>query len=165
MTVPCELTLRTTRAGVRLFANPVKELETLRGKGESSSDVLLTPKRGHRAKLQAELLDVRAEFGKSSAEAFGLTVRGLAITYDVKKRALVCKGREVPVPPGDDKVRLRVLVDRGSVEVFAQDGAAALVVPHAAAAGDRSVEAFARGGEARLGRLEVHALKSAWEEH
>ena len=35
MTLPCELTLRPTTEGVRLFARPVAELASLRGKEHS----------------------------------------------------------------------------------------------------------------------------------
>ncbi len=162
MTLPCELSLRTTPAGVRMFAQPVKEIETLRVKGDACSGGLLKPGRAHRAKTEGELLDVLAEFSRTDAEAFGLTVRGVAITYDVKKEALACQGRVVHLKGSAGKVRLRVLVDRASIEVFAQDGAAALVVPHAAPAESKSVEAFTRGGDTRVGKLEVHQLKSAW---
>ncbi len=41
MTVPCELTLRTTPDGPRMFAEPVKEVSTLDGTGGFRQNVAL----------------------------------------------------------------------------------------------------------------------------
>jgi sucrose-6-phosphate hydrolase SacC (GH32 family) len=59
-------------------------------------------------------------------------------------------------------VRLQVLVDRGSVEVFGNEGRVALSVGVLLPAAERQVAVFARGGEAKVAALEVHELRSAW---
>jgi len=60
-------------------------------------------------------------------------------------------------------VPLIAAVDRGSVEVFGNDGEVALSVGVLLAAEDRSLALSAREGELTVKALTVHVLKSAWE--
>ncbi len=162
MTVPVELSLRTTSEGVRLFAQPVRELESLRQKKHAWSAQAIEP--GERAleNVSGELLDMEAEFAPGEATRLGLVVRGVPVVYDVKKRELTCHNVTAPLTLDDGKLRLRVLVDRGSVEVFANEGRVAIsaaVIPKADAP---AVKLLAEGSAARLNSLMLHELGSAW---
>jgi fructan beta-fructosidase len=161
MTVPCRLTLRKADDGVRLFAEPVKELAALSpdngfeaGGTLRDGAVTLKDKAG-------DLFDVTGEFKDEGAEAFGYTARGVAVTYDVKGQELSCGKVAAPLKPADGKVRLRVLVDRGSIEVFGNDGRVALSVGATFPDDDRTLKVFSRGGRVPFS-LEGHELKSAW---
>jgi fructan beta-fructosidase len=162
MTIPCQLTLRTTPDGVRMFAEPVREVESLHGKKHAWTERVLRPGENLLDGLDAELLDVRVEFAPKEAEAFGFNLRGVPVTYDVSKQTLQCKGVAVPLKPVDGKVRLRLLVDRGSVEVFGNDGAVALSTAAIPPEGRRGHEVFSRGGPTRIIALEVFEMRSAW---
>jgi fructan beta-fructosidase len=161
MTFPCELTLRTTEEGVRLFARPVTEVARLHTKKHAQKDRPLRPG-ADLAAGASELLDVRAELEVGKAAAVGCRVRGVEVVYDPKKKQLECRGRTAPLPAKAGKVRLQVLVDRGSVEVFGNDGRVALSVGVLVPEKERQVALFARGGEAKVVSLEVHELRSAW---
>jgi sucrose-6-phosphate hydrolase SacC (GH32 family) len=60
-------------------------------------------------------------------------------------------------------IRLRMLVDRTSVDIFGNDGSLympmGVIVPH----DNLSLEISARGGAARINSLEVYPLKSSWQ--
>ena len=61
------------------------------------------------------------------------------------------------------KIALQVLVDRGSIEVFANNGRVAIshgVIPQAE---DRSFKASVKGHSARISALDVYELRSAWK--
>jgi fructan beta-fructosidase len=162
MTIPCELSLRPTPEGVRLFAEPVKELAGLHGDKHELKHIELKAGEDRKVRARGELFDIRGEFTPGKADAVGFTVRGTQIAYDAKKQTLSCKGRTAPLKAVKGKVRLRVLVDRGSVEVFANDGAAALSIGVIPPEKDRSISVFARGGNASVGGLTVFELRSAW---
>jgi fructan beta-fructosidase len=164
MTFPCQLTLRTTADGVRLFAEPVKEIETIRGKRHAWSDQALKPGDNLLAGITGDLFEIRVEFDPAGASAFGFTVRGVPVVYDVRKREISCNKRTAPLPPLDAKVRLHLLIDRGSFEVFGNDGRVALSVGVIPADEQKAVAVFSRGGSTRLHSLEVFELKSAWPE-
>ena len=112
--------------------------------------------------MSGDLFDLSAEFEPADAEAFGLTVRGVPVVYDVKRQEISCRNVKAPLKPEDGKVRLRLLVDRGSIEVYGNGGRVALSVGVIPADDDHSLAVFSRGGSARLRSLEAFELKSAW---
>ena len=152
-----------TADGVRMFAEPVQEIETLHAKKRAVADRTLKPGDNPLADVTGDLFDLRAEFEPGDAAAFGFTVRGVPVVYDVKKQEISCKGVTAPLKPEDGKVRLQLLVDRGSVEIFGNGGRVALSVGVIPADDNHSLEVFSRGGATRLRSLEAFEMKSAWE--
>jgi sucrose-6-phosphate hydrolase SacC (GH32 family) len=67
------------------------------------------------------------------------------------------------MPAPDGRIKLRVLVDRGSVEVFGQDGRIAMSTGVIHPETNLSCRVFARGGSATVADLAVHELKSIWK--
>jgi fructan beta-fructosidase len=162
MTVPCRLTLRTSTGGVRLFAEPVQEIEKLRGKKHAWSDKVLKPGGNVLVALSGELFDIRAELQPAGSKTFGFMVRGIPMIYDVAKQVLTCNKQTAPLKPADGKVRLRLLVDRGSMELFGNDGELAISVGVIPPDDKKEIEVFSRGGDTRIHSLQVFELKSAW---
>ena len=163
MAFPCRLTLHKTADGLRMYAEPVQEIESLHARKHALSS--RTPKPGDNplADVSGDLFDIRSEFDPADAEAFGFTVRGVPVVYDVKKQEISCKNVTAPLKPEDGKVRLRLLVDRGSVEIYGNGGRVALSVAVIPADDNHSLEVFSRGGAAQLRSLEAFEMKSAWE--
>ena len=164
MTVPCELTLRPTGEGVRLFANPVAELETLRGDdeerlgfgfgpGDSGGVALGTP---------SDLLDIRVEVEFGVAGTFAIELPGAVVSYDVGRRTLSCNGTTAALDPVGGSIKLRVLVDRGSIEVFANDGQVAISRRLGARETTRRLTGRFAGGETRVRSLKVAEMRSSW---
>ena len=118
MTVPVDLTLRQTPAGLRLFAEPVRELldrKTPMDVPPRTDTELVTGLDAHDLTLV-----VRPEGQRVAFE-----VAGVPVSYDPTSRTLKVGKSSATVLLVVDKVELRVLVDRLSVEIFAQDGIAA----------------------------------------
>ncbi|MBL7201802.1 MAG: glycoside hydrolase family 32 protein [Anaerolineae bacterium] len=163
MTFPCELTVRTTPEGLRLFSQPVREIETLRRRTLSWHGERIEPGRDLSPGTVGELLDVQVKFSCEGPAAFGLDLGGTQVVYDAKRAQLTCAGRTAPLRPVDGRVRLRVLVDRASVELFGSDGQTALPLGVLFEGGERPVRAFAEGGSVQLHSLHIHELASIWD--
>ncbi len=165
MTVPYELTLRTTDEGVRLFTFPVKELQRLRQKKHSFKNLVLREETKVLQDVEGGLFDIEAEIEVGQTGQFGLSIRGATITYDMSTRLLWAPDGKTTFSGGKEGlIRLRVLVDRASLEVFLDDGrlyAPLMVSPRY---GDDHIRLFARRGSVRLKSLVVHELKSIWPE-
>ncbi len=145
-TIPRELTLRSTPAGPRLFMNPVKEVETLQVGEPYTSEFgmhnvystgggsTIIPLPGGLADVEMELkphdnnddMTIIMNLSRRSMDAEGKTTYKLVeqITYFVPESKLYIRdGGEAVVPRSDDgTLKLRMLVDRSSLEIFAQDG-------------------------------------------
>ena len=66
----------------------------------------------------------------------------------------------MPLPAIDGVVRLRVLVDRGSVELFGNSGRVAWCI--AAIQDKKGIDLSAQGGTIRVESLEAWSLRSSW---
>jgi len=162
MNFPVELTLRATDEGPRLFAWPVREIESLRTSTEEWTDL---PVAGDAVPIPGaggELLDLEAEIDVGTATEVGLRVRGVPITFSAPDGKLSCSGCEAPLEAETGRIRLRVLVDRGSVEIHANGGRVYMPVGVLLHDEHRAVEAFATGGEARIRSLCISQLRSIW---
>jgi len=162
MSFPRQLALRATPAGPRLAMAPVREIATIRGAKAAWHDVAVATDRPGLPLGQGELWDIEAEIEPGDARAVGLRVRGQEIVYDAKAGTLTCLGKSAPLELADGRFSLRVLVDRTSIEIFANGGLVTLCSCFLPDLGDLSLEAFARGGRARLAGLTRYALKSIW---
>jgi fructan beta-fructosidase len=163
MSFPCELTLRRTPEGLRLFRWPVKEIRSLYTKEWKEKDVPLRPDANPLSELTGDLWDIEAEFELGEAQEVGFSVRGEDVVYRVKEQTLSALGRSAPLKIEKGRVRLRILADRTSLEIFGNSGAASLsscFTPHP---NDLTLAVFARGGTATLRALRVRSLRSAWK--
>jgi sucrose-6-phosphate hydrolase SacC (GH32 family) len=92
-----------------------------------------------------------------------LTVRGVPVIYDAVKKTLTCGDKTAPLAAEKGKLTLQILVDRGSIEVFGNDGRVAIshgVIPPR---GVRPISATVSGQSARIRSIEVNELKSVWK--
>ncbi len=159
MTVPCELTLRETKDGPRMFARPVAELEGLRSKPRTWRD--LKPGDDPLKDLEGEIWEIRAEAEIGSSGTITLNVCGLPIVYDAAKGTLSVGKVVAPLALADGVLRLHALVDRGSVEVFGEDGRVA--ISHGLSGGDRGRPLSLKTSGASARTLSAWALRSAWK--
>lgn len=164
MSFPRELTLRATPEGPRLCMLPVREIEVLRGKKQAWTDIKLRPGENPLSALEGELWDIDAEIAvdKEKPASVVLTARGEPIRYDAKAATLHCLGRSAPLAPRDGRIKLRVLIDRTSIEIYANDGLVTMCSCFLPDPADRSLALTVEGGEAAVGSLTLYELKSAW---
>ena len=184
MSVPRTLSLRTTRDGVRLVQQPVAELQRLRGPRQQLAAQVIpvgsTPLAARGVRGRA--LEIAAEFQPGTASEFGLKVRTgpgqeTVIGIDPKAGQLFvdrtrageagfhkefAARHTAPLPVENGRVRLRILVDWSSVEVFAGDGRTVITDQIFPAPESEGVELYAKGGAARLVSLEAWPLASSW---
>ncbi len=162
MSVPLEVTLRTTPDRVRLHWQPIAELERLRGEKHVLKDVPLKPDENPLAEIKGDLLDINVDLDCGEAKEVGFKIHGVPVTYDVDEEELRCQDRTVPLASSQGRIRLRVLVDRLALEIFAGDGAIYMPMKAVAKPDDKSLELYAKGGTAQIRSLEVHELRSIW---
>lgn len=136
MGIACELSL----VDGSLRAQPVRELAALR---QPSSGV-------------GELLDVETTLAVPAGKSGGLSVRGIPVVWDRAKGELTVSDGVFPLAAAEE-LPLRVLVDRGSVEVFVAGGR--MAVAKMARPSGQGIEVL---GEACLGETQVFELGSIW---
>ena len=158
MSVPLELTLRATPQGVRLFAEPVRELETLRTKSFTRENTILDPNNPLVAPLQGQLYDLELTFARTP---------DAAITIKLGADEIICGGDGtidgLPSESKEETVTMRVLVDRPLIEIIGQHGAFYLPKARKGAGEDFTITLTATGNPVPIKTLRVSELKSIWK--
>jgi fructan beta-fructosidase len=183
MTLPRELSLTATEAGVRLIQKPVREIEAIRQRTEEYKDLVLGFEATSSYKMAGNLMEIRVEFEKLTAHVFGLSIQSsptemTKISYDaVKEKLLVDRTEsgdqsfsesfaavmEAPVKLVNNKLKLQIYIDASSIEVFANDGEAAvtsLIFPNEL---PNEISLFSIEGETNVPSLHVTELNSIWK--
>ena len=178
--LPAELTLKTTPAGIRLCAQPIKELEMLRGEPQTADGQTLMPGKPLRFKTDGQLFDIVVEVQPRDAKEIKLQFGASQVTYTVAAAKL----DEMPLPLIAGKVKFRVVVDRPIYEVIGGNGD----VYRTARRGDPgkggfvhgdpgvprtwrgdggkaidAIELSAVGGEAKIEMLRIYPMQSIWK--
>lgn len=187
LSFPVELALRTTPDGVRLFRSPVREIERLHARKQEWRDYILRSGIDRRAMFvrfgpnwrdhmpdahanlipdtTADLFDIRAEIEPGDAAAFGAIIHGHALHYDTASQQFNYLGRDIPAKlDADGRLRLQILVDRTSLELFIGGGrvsASFCFLPNSC---DYPLEFYAKDGSVRIHSLTIHELDSIYDE-
>jgi fructan beta-fructosidase len=158
--LPCELRLKKTADGIRLCAQPIKELETLRGEPLTVARSTLGPEEPIRLAAEGQLFDIIVEVKPMEAETIQLKFGESLVKYDVRASKL----DEMPLPLVEGKVKFRVVVDRPMYEVCGGHGDVYKTAPRADGGKPiDSIQLSAFGGEAQLETFNVYPLRSIWK--
>jgi fructan beta-fructosidase len=183
--IPRSLGLKRFPEGIRLVQSPVKELATLRQNpvslGEqdiaSANRALLTKKvRGDALEIIAELdagnsaeAGIRVRKGKDEATTIGADWLHQEVFVDRTRSGDTSLNERFPgrhagplLSHGIKQVKLHIFVDRSSVEFFVNDGSAVISDAIFPSPDSQDIELYSKNGEARIVKLEVWTLRSAW---
>lgn len=173
MTFPCELSLKKYLEGITLTRKPVKEIELLHMKGEVYENKNLIPgiNKNLLSSVKGDCFHIIGSFRIKTADSFGFVVRldkknnGTEITYNVKTNTLSCLGKSAVVEPVDGIIKLEILLDRTSLEIFANDGKVAMSSSFVSTEKKSDgIYLFNIGGEILVEKLEVYPMKSMYPE-
>jgi len=120
-TVPTNLTLHTTDEGIRMFAAPIRELETLRKPHPRSveNQTLTGDSPAVAIDVADQLFDILVTLRQGTAAKAVLRFGENVATYDFQAQTL----DEMPLKMQDGRVAFRVLVDRPMYELVGGGGA------------------------------------------
>ncbi len=186
MTVPRQLSLRSTADGLRLTQQPARELQQLRDEPFSAMAASAED-------LNASLLDINrklgdqfelnVKFSMGNSTEMGLQIptgsgKYLVVSYD-RKLAKLSMDRthagvtgfskdfpartEAPLKVARDELTFRLLVDRNSVELFVQDGEVTMTNLLFPLAQSSRIEVYSRGGQIKSIAVNGWKLRSIYE--
>ena len=162
MLLPTVLSLRTTKDGIRLFSEPIKELKTLQiAKGQWKD--LSAEKAGELLQLYNHTgsLRIRTTLSLSHATNAGLSLYGQnLLDYDMNFN----KVNGVFYSPEDMtsmEISVDIILDRTSVEVFVDGGAYSYSMERRADPSNKDGFRF-WGNNIQVKNLEVYELQSIW---
>lgn len=162
MLLPTELTLRTTKEGIRMFSAPVKEVSLLQGKesswegldGNKASEVL-------QEFNNAVSLRIKTSIKLSYSTDAGLNLFGQTIfKYDMNYNQI----NGLFYSPEDrtsTEISADIIIDKTSIEVFVDNGAFSYAIERKAVPGNKDgFKLF--GNNIEVKSLKVYPMKSIW---
>jgi sucrose-6-phosphate hydrolase SacC (GH32 family) len=160
MGIPTELGLRATSQGPRLTIQPVDEVRSLRGK-QLPTPVALSQVIADVVESDSGRFDIEAEASIQRTGWVNFKVNGVSIRYDAGTQTLTGLDKSAPLALTSDQLRLRILVDRASVEIFAQGGLVYMplfTLPRA----ESKEMIFSSSSDATFESLKVWPVRSVW---
>ncbi|WP_037289719.1 glycoside hydrolase family 32 protein [Saccharibacillus sacchari] len=127
------------------------------------------------AGVNGDCLELEVEFDAGSAASFGLSLRvgetsgeETLLTYDREQQKLILDRersgagsggiRKAPLALRENRLRMRIFIDRSSVEIFAGDGEVAISARIYPGVDSTGIRFFAEGGESALTALHCWPL-------
>lgn len=172
MSFPCQLSLTKFNFGYKLIRKPVREIEKLHGKHYKWENENLIPgiKENILKKVKGDCFHIKGKFDLKTTDNFGFMIRngkkdpGTEILYNVKRGTLSALGSTAPLLPIDNKISLEILVDRSSIEIYANDGQTVISNCFTPTEGADGLILFTNGGEIVVERLDIYKVESAWDQ-
>jgi len=159
LSFPTTMELRTTPEGIRLYRWPINEIEKLYTKSYKFKNLSVDKLNAKLADVNAELMDLSIVFEQK--KSLKLILRGLEINYDGKNEVFTYGKTRLVAPAIDGKVMLRVLLDRASIELFANNGAA-VATYNAVPEVENQRISISADTDNMISSLIVNKLKSSW---
>jgi fructan beta-fructosidase len=181
MTFPRTLGLIQTDDGIRLTQTPIREIEALRGGHVQLRNASFADAEARLARQgPSETLEIIAELKLNGTEDAGFELRKgssarTLVGYDARKRVVyidrtrsggpsispeIAARHEAPLAIQNGRIQLHILLDKLSVEVFADGGRVALtdlIFPNAS---DRGLGFYSSGKPPEAVSLDLWELKS-----
>ncbi len=172
LSFPVELQLRTYPEGMRLLKQPIREIEQLQERPFEVKDKNVIPglDKNPIKRIKGDCFRMKGVFQLKSVSSFGYVIRadksgnGTEIRYDATRNRLSCLGVTANLQPEDGKIKLDVLVDRSSVEVFANDGRVLISGTFAPKGDSGEYILYNTGGELYIEDLSIFPMKSVFPE-
>jgi hypothetical protein len=185
--MPSELKLIACAEGIQLAASPVKEMENLRvwkrswsdrelmnnqifseplsfriGPGEWP-DIRILPAEGLPDDLGGDLLEAIIDIQVNETQALEIRLCGIPIMVDLDKRILTCEENSAPLLLNDSgTMRLHLLLDRSSLEIFTCEGRVALFTGVQLTDLAPGIVISCLKGRAKVSEVTVFGLRSIW---
>ncbi|WP_223691036.1 ricin-type beta-trefoil lectin domain protein [Leifsonia poae] len=169
---PVELALKTYPEGIRLTRNPVNEISSIRSSTQSWGPRTITasPSSDPLAGVSADTYEIEAVFDMTNASAseFGFRLHARpdgssdrTVAYSLSEQTLY--GRSMP--PISNRVTIRILVDRGQLEVFGNAGKTVISdnVSFDSSSDSLGVHLYSVGGSVDLVSLSFSPIGSIWK--
>ena len=171
MTFPSVLNLVKLKTGYKLTRKPVEEIELLYDKDYTWEEENLIPglNKNLVKRVNHDCLHIKGEFDLKSCNNFGFMIRkgrnrpGTELLYDARRGIISLLGSKAPLLPRGNKITLEILVDRASIEVYANGGEVVISNCFTPTEKADDLVLFNKGGELGVDKLSIYEIESAWQ--
>jgi len=171
MAFPCELSLKKVGEEINLIRKPIAEISLLNKKENNFENKDLIPglNKNILHGIKGDCLHIIGTFEIKTANTFGLFLKysskgkAIDINYDIKGKTINCFNKKVALLPKEGKIKLEILLDRTSVEVFCNDGEIVITKGISSDSESKGLYLYNTGGELFIDKLQVYTIRSVYD--
>jgi sucrose-6-phosphate hydrolase SacC (GH32 family) len=155
---PCELTLHTTPNGLRIFRQPIHEIELLHQGQDTWTNRILKANQVLPLEPSGQLYHIRAEVSIPEGARLIFNLRGVPVVLTAK----TLESGNAPAAVAGQIKTVEILLDRASIEAYVNQGeisSTRFVLPN-----ENGMSVKAEGGPATIESITVYSLNSAWKD-
>ena len=155
----------------------MREIEKIRLKRRYVIDEVVSEQDNPIGSLKSDAFEIILEIEPRDVKTFGIELDDLIIKYFVSDTVLTVyqksqrqyKQNTRPLKPINNRIKLQILIDRTSYEIFGNDGRIAISSCYIPKTRDdemeTSIKFISSGGQMIVRKLEVNELKSIWNDY
>jgi len=171
MAFPCELSLKKDDKGMRLIRKPISEISILHKKLSKVENKNIIPglNKNILHGIKGDCLHIIGTIELKTANTFGIFLKyslkgeGIDINYDIKGKTISCLNKKITLLPEDGKIKLEILLDRTSVEVFCNGGEVVITKGMPSNPLSKGLYLYNTGGELFIDNLQVYTIRSVYD--
>ena len=159
-TFPVSLEMITYQGQKRITRNPIAEISSIHKHIKTWERQVIKPNSNLLSKIKSKTFDltIEVDLTKTTATKFGFKVANKTIVYDISDKTLLAKEL---LPDESNRVKIRLLVDWGQLEVFANGGIYSFSEQFAFTPNSDTIEFFT-DGDIQLEVMEFHEVARTW---
>jgi fructan beta-fructosidase len=159
-TFPVSVGLVTYEGQIRITRNPINEIASLYSNENKWDSQIVNPGSTLLSSVKSKQFEIIAEFDltNTTASKFGFKIANKTIAYHVKSNVLL---DEELKPDALNKIKIRILVDWGQLEVFANKGIYSYSEQFAFSPENNDISLFS-DGNIKLVSMEFHEISKIW---
>jgi levanase/fructan beta-fructosidase len=159
-TFPVYVGLVTYNGQIRVTRNPIKEISSLYSNEKKWENQPVVPGKNLLSETKSKKFELIAEFDltNTTATKFGFQIANKSIVYQMKSQVLL---DEALLPDDSNHIKIRILVDWGQLEVFANQGVYSYSEQFAFSPDNSDISLFT-DGDIKLISMEFHEIARIW---
>lgn len=159
MLFPCELTLRTTPEGIRMFCEPIAEIENLHGKTHRWQDLDREEANERMKEIESDLLHVRMDVEIEHGLGLEVFFKGNPVIYYDGNFNRFNGAPYTSETPGSFRFEIEILIDKTSVEGYIDRGRLFISEPLKPG---KSEDLLHLEGNLKVHDMEIAEMHSIW---
>jgi len=168
MTFPVELSLVNLNESLLLSKKPISEIATLYVSSNSWENETIGDDSNLFQDIKGELFHIKANLTNMGAKNLVLTIRkgeeaGNEIRFNLDEKTVEFNNQTGPFLSINNNWDFELLIDRTSVELFANNGTMVMTNNFTPDPERIGMELKVLGGSVKMNSLEIHELKSIWK--
>lgn len=161
MTFPVELSLKTINNEIRLCRYPIDGIKQLRSDGKFWKNEVLKTAANPLSGIDGDVFEILCEIDLQNSKQIVLDIRGEKLVYNVADKQIIFMEDKTPLLPVNNKIKLHLIIDRNSVEVFGDKGEMSITRLFYPSASNRKLS-LTSVGDAKIQNMELYKLESIW---